>query len=92
LQIIERELHAPDYVFPPGFRKKVLGNCFQYFLFKSLERPLYSAKGWQALGFLLGVLRYDLGFMKRGKIFTIVILKILKAIIWPRLDDRGRLG
>lgn len=81
---------APGYEFTPDFRETVLNNRFQYFLFKSLERPLSPAKGWQALGFLLEVLRYDRGFLKRGKPLGIVILKILVAIVCPRLGDRVR--
>jgi hypothetical protein len=91
LRIVERELHTPGYIFPPRFWNKVLGNRFQYLLFKCLEYPLSPAKGLQALGFLLQVLHYDPGFVKRGKTFGIVIVKILVAIVCPRLGDRGAL-
>ena len=93
LKIIRRELDHPHLTLPDGsrnkvFRNKVLGNRYQYLMFKSIERPLNRPKGWMCLGFLLQVLRYDRRFLKRRKTLAIIVAKILVALVWPPLGDR----
>lgn len=88
LAIIRRELQTQGSRLPPHYEAQVLGSRYQYFLFKTIERPLTRAKGWMGLGFLLQLLRYDRRFLRRGKTLAIVLAKLLLALVWPQGEAR----
>jgi hypothetical protein len=64
-------------------KKQSLANLYQYLLFRGLVGPLDRQTGWAAARCLFQALRNDLSALKRSRLFLIVSLKIVAAILLP---------
>jgi hypothetical protein len=64
-------------------KKQSLANLYQYLLFRGLVGPLDRHTGWVAARYLFQALRNDLSVLKRSRLFLVVSLKIVAAILLP---------
>lgn len=73
-------------------KKQSLANLYQYLLFRGLAAPLDRKTGWAAARCLFQAARNDLSVIeKRSRLFFIVSLKIVAAMLLPSQLVKGLL-
>lgn len=86
-QIIQTAIaRSPDHLAP--YRAVIWGNRYKYLLFKALDGPARSSRGWTAIRFAAVVLWCDRGVLKQWQLCLGVALKILGMVL-PGAIGRG---
>jgi glycosyltransferase involved in cell wall biosynthesis len=82
LRVIEKAfIQVPESL--QYLKKKSIGNRYKYLTYKSLEGNLERRKGLVAVRFLGKAILYDVSMLLRFKVMSIVLLKIIVAILFP---------
>jgi glycosyltransferase involved in cell wall biosynthesis len=86
-QIIQQAIaRSPDRLAP--YRAAIWGNRYKYLLFKALDGPARSRRGWTAIRFAAVVLWCDRGVLKQWRLCLGVAVKILGMVL-PGAIGRG---